>query len=90
MSDLDQRLADAVKKRNKLEAEAQRIAGRREAALNALQTVEKEISDRGLDPENLSDTVADLRTRYETAISELEQGVSDAHTALNPYLENNP
>ena len=87
MADLDQRLTEAVQKRNKLESEAQRVAGRREAAISALEAVEKEISERGLDPNTLSDTIEDLRTRYETAISELEQGIIDAHTALTPYLE---
>ena len=90
MSELDTRLAEAVEKRNQLEAESQRIAGRREAALNALQEVEKEISDRGLDPETLTTTVSDLREKYETAITELEQGIAAAHKELTPYLENNP
>ncbi len=90
MSDLDTRLAEAIEKRNQLEADAQRIAGRREAALNALQEVEKEISDRGLDPETLSTTVSDLQEKYEAAIKELEQGIEAAHTELTPYLETNP
>ena len=90
MTDLDERLSEAIRKRNKLESEAQRIAGRREAALGTLAGLEKEISDRGLDPSSLSDTVADLRSRYETAISELEQGIEKAQTALTPYLETTP
>jgi predicted nuclease with TOPRIM domain len=90
MSELDTRLAEAVEKRNQLEADVQRIAGRREAALNALQDVEKEIKERGLDPDTLADTVADLQKKYETAVSELEQGITAAHTDLTPYLENNP
>jgi len=90
MSELDTRLAEAVEKRNKLESEAQRIAGRREAALSALEDVEKEIKDRGLDPDTLADTVSELQTKYETAVSELEQGLAAAHKDLTPYLENNP
>ena len=84
--ELDKRLAEAVKKRNDLSAEAQRIAGRREAAINALSAVEQEIVDRGLDPETLSETVIELRQKYEAAIIEFEKGVEDAHTALSPYL----
>ena len=90
MSELDQRLAEAVQKRNKLEAEAQRIAGRREAARSALQEVEREISDKGLDPETLTSTVSELQEKYEAAILDFEKGVSDAQSALTPYLENSP
>ena len=89
-AELDTRLAEAIERRNQLESEAQRIAGRREAALSALEEVEKEISDRGLDPESLSTTVSDLKDKYETAIEELEKGITAAHKDLTPSLETNP
>jgi predicted nucleic acid-binding Zn-ribbon protein len=88
MSDnLDQRLQTAVQSRNKLESEIQRIIGRREAATKNLDDLETEIRDKGLDPDTLTDTVAELRTRYETAVGELEEGIQAAQIALAPYLE---
>lgn len=88
MSDnLDQRLQTAVQARNKLASEVQRVIGRREAASKNLEDLEGEIRDKGLDPDTLTDTVAELRTRYETAVGELEKGIQTAQTALAPYLE---
>ncbi len=87
MSDLDHRLQVAVENRNKLASDVQRIIGRREAAAKALADIEEEIREKGLDPDTLTDTVAELRDRYETSISELERGVQEAQTALTPYLE---
>lgn len=46
MSDLDARLTAAITLRNRLSAESQRIAGRKEAAEKALADVETEIRSK--------------------------------------------
>jgi len=85
--DLDERLAEAVKVRDQLKAEIQRIEGRREAALKTLNEVEEEIRDRNLDPDTLDATLAKLREAYEKAVLKFEVEVQQTQEALSPYLE---
>jgi predicted nuclease with TOPRIM domain len=87
-SDLDTRLKTAVEERDRLAAEAQRIAGKKEAAEQQLETVEKEIRAKNLDPDTLDETVSQLETAFETAVENLEQAVDAARTSLAPYMEN--
>ena len=87
--DLDSRLKAAVSKREKLAAEAQRIAGRKEAAEKSLESVEQEIRDKKLDPETLDATIEKLETALAEEVSKLEEGIEAAQEDLSPYLENN-
>jgi len=88
MSDLDQRLKDAVALRDRLSGEAQRIAGRKEAAEKALADVEAEIRSKNLDPDTLDDTLAKLTEAYEKAVVSFESDVEKAKESLSPYMEN--
>ena len=87
-SDLDQRLKDAVAERDRLSGEAQRIAGRKEAAERALAAVEKEIRAKNLDPDTLDQTLTTLTEAYEKAVESFEADVAKAKEALSPYMEN--
>lgn len=87
--DLDSRLKAAVSKREKLAAEAQRIAGRKEAAEKALEAVEQEIREKNLDPEDLDRTIEKLESALEAEVKKLEEGIAAAQADLSPYLENN-
>lgn len=85
--DLDARLKMAVAERDRLAAEAQRIAGRKEAAEKALSEVEKEIREKNLDPDTLDDTIQKLQDAYEKAVETFEREVQEARDALSPYME---
>ena len=85
--DLDERLAKAVEARDQLKADIQRIEGRKEAALKALNEVEEEIRGRNLDPAALDVTLAKLREAYEKAVLKFEAEVQQTQEALSPYLE---
>lgn len=85
--DLDARLEAAIAKRDRLASEAQRIAGRKEAAEKALATLESEIRGKNLDPDKLDETVSKLETAYEAAVEALENDVATAEKALAPFLE---
>jgi len=85
--ELDSRLNAAVAKRDRLAAEAQRIAGRKEAAEKALSDVEKEIREKNLDPDTLDETITKLQDAYQKAVETFESEVQEAATALAPYLE---
>jgi predicted nucleic acid-binding Zn-ribbon protein len=85
--DLDARLKAAVAERDRLAAEAQRIAGRKEAAEKALSEVEKEIREKNLDPDVLDETIQKLKDAYEKAVETFEREVQEARDALSPYME---
>ena len=88
MSDLDDRLNKALALRDRLAAESQRIAGRKEAAEKALAEVEDEIRSKNLDPSNLDSTLETLTDAYEKAVSSLEEDLATAQDALTPFMEN--
>jgi len=88
MSDLDDRLTAAITLRNRLSAESQRIAGRKEAAEKALAEVESEIRSKNLDPDSLDETLVKLTEAYEKAVEAFEADVEKAKESLSPYMEN--
>ena len=86
-ADLDDRLKEAVTERDRLAAEAQRLLGKKEAAQKALESVEKEIREKNLDPDSLDETIEQLEIAYESAIITLEEAVANARDSLSPYME---
>lgn len=88
MSDLDQRLTQAIQERDRLSSQAQRIEGRKQAASEALEAVRKEIREKNLDPDALDKTIETLTVAYEEAVDGFEKAVDKAKSQLTPYLEN--
>lgn len=87
MPDLDERLKKAVAERDRLSAEAQRIAGRKEAAEKALEALRSEIKAKKLDPDTLDETREALEAAFKQAVAKLESEVEAARVALEPYME---
>lgn len=87
MTDLDQRLKNAVAERDRLSTAAQRVLGRKEAAALNLKEVEKEIRAKNLDPDTLDETVAKFEKALKDEVVMIEAGVSKAQADLKPYLE---
>jgi predicted nucleic acid-binding Zn-ribbon protein len=85
--DLDSRLKTALAERDRLVADAQRIAGRKEAAEKNLAEVEEEIRKKNLDPETLDDTIKQLREAFATAVADFERDLEAAREALTPFME---
>jgi chromosome segregation ATPase len=86
-ADLDKRLETAVGERDRLAAEAQRIAGRKQAAEENLEGVRAEVRAKNLDPDTLDATIEQLETAYTAAVEKLEGEVATARSALAPYQE---
>lgn len=84
---LDDRLDEAIRRRDDAAAKKQRIEGRLEAAKTALEEVEAECREKGVDPENLDATIDKLAERYGAAVEQLEQEVEAAESALAPFLK---
>lgn len=88
MLDLDSRLAAAIKTRDRLAGEAQRIAGRKEASEKALADVEADIRSKNLDPSTLDATLTKLTSAYEQSVESFVADVAKAEEALSPFTEN--
>jgi len=86
-SDLDFRLKKAVAERDKLAADVQRIAGRKEAAENTLRGIREEIQSKNLDPDTLDETIKVLETAYAEAVEKFERDVNAAREAVSPYMK---
>lgn len=84
---MDERLKKAVAERDRLSAEAQRIAGRKEAAEKALEALRSEIKAKKLDPDTLDETREALEAAFKQAVAKLESEVEAARVALEPYME---
>jgi len=87
MEDLDQRLETAVKRRNTLESAVERLRGKLESARANLEAVEAECRAKKVEPDQIDDTITRLRSRYQELVEQLEQEVSDATKALEPFLK---
>jgi hypothetical protein len=85
MSDLDNRLKQALADRDRIESEINRIDAKREVAQKSLEAVINEIKSKGLDPENLDKTVQDLERAYVLEVEKLEAEVASAERAIAPY-----
>jgi DNA repair exonuclease SbcCD ATPase subunit len=84
--DLKSRLDEAVKKRDDLAAKHQRLLGRLEEAERTVEDLREKCRSKGIDPDKLDEVIAKLETALEKSVLELELKLSEAETALGPYL----
>lgn len=87
MDEVAQRLEKALKKRDSVIAEKQRIQGRLESAEQALSDVEAQIKQKKIDPEKIGAAIEKLQKSYETLVGKIEEEVAEAEEALAPYLK---
>ena len=85
MSELEERLDRAVKKRDQLKEIVQRAKGRLDSARESVTKIEADVRECGIEPDQLGATITALEGRLETAVKELEQQLQEADTALAPY-----
>lgn len=81
------RLNELVKKRDAVNAQIERVKGRRDAALQAREALEEKCRQKNVDPDKLDETIEGLKARYEQMLSQAEQDVNEAEENLAPYLE---
>ena len=79
------RLDQATDRRDRIRASVERIRGHLEAAEAEVSSVEEESRKRGVEPELLDDTIAQLTGRYERALDDLEGRLDVAEDALKPF-----
>jgi len=89
MSDLDQELEEALKRRKTVAAEIERLKGRQEQAAASLKALEDECRGKKIDPAKIDETLTQLEERYSTIVEELKRDTEEAEKALAPYIGGN-
>jgi chromosome segregation ATPase len=87
MDDLDRRLEKALERRSELAASIQKIEGKLEAATATLARLEEECRSKGVEPDQLDETIEKLEERQQQMVETIEQEIQGAEEALRPFVE---
>jgi len=85
-SSYDQRLDAAIKRRNHLSREIERLHGRKEEAERNLRAVDDECRAKKFEPDQIDQVIEQLEQRYHAQVALLEQQIAEAEKQLSPYL----
>jgi septal ring factor EnvC (AmiA/AmiB activator) len=85
--DRRQRLDALIKRRDGSKDNASRVKGRLDGAQKELAAVEAECHEKKVPPEQLESAIAQLTTRFDTTVGQLEQQMGETESRLAPYLE---
>lgn len=80
-----QRLDEAIRRRDAAQRTVQRLQGRLAAAQDDVKAIEKECTERGVAPDKLDGAIAQLERRYEAAITVFESEVTLVEGKLAPF-----
>ncbi len=86
MDDLKQRLDDAITRRDTSVSNRDRVQGRLDAARKAVETVEQEIRERGVEPEKLDSTIEAVQNKAAGLVADLEARIATTEKALEPFV----
>ena len=85
-TDPKQRLDEAIRKRDTLKDNVQRIQGRLDSARAELKGVEEECRAKGVDPTQLNAAIQALEARFDVALTEIETRIAGAEAQVAPFL----
>lgn len=83
---LDQRYAEALRRRTDLSAQIERIRGKKEAAEANLKAAEDACRSRKVDPDNIDEVIGKLETKYEQLVQSLEADLDQLEEQIAPFL----
>jgi len=83
----EDRLNKAIKLRETLSSDLQRMLGKKQAAEQSLLKVEQEIRDANLDPNTLQETLTKLQQALEQTLSEFEAQLNLVQDKMSLYTE---
>lgn len=86
-SDQKARIMGLIQRRDKLQANVQRIQGRLDSAKADLVAAEDECRTRKVDPAKIDDVIAQLSTKLKTETEALEAKIATAETKILPFLK---
>lgn len=88
MSDALKQILDvAIRRRDKVSGDVQRVKGRLESAQASLQEVVDECQARNIDPKTLGSKVSRVRTELTASIQTVNEKIAAAEKKLAPFLQ---
>jgi predicted HicB family RNase H-like nuclease len=81
------RFQEAIRRRDKVKAQVQRIQGKLEAAVSSKEDIDAECRKRGVEPEKLGKAIRKLEKKYEADLATFEASVEQAEDQIAPFLE---
>jgi predicted nucleic acid-binding Zn-ribbon protein len=85
MKSPEEQVVELGRRRAQLSSEVERIKGRREAALKALEAVRQKCTDKGIDPEKLSEVIAEKEEAFRKGVEDLRKRLDVANEALSAF-----
>jgi len=85
MEEVHQKLVELLKRRNTIVAEIQRHEGVLDAAKKRLESLDAECRQKGINPNQLDETIQKLSETYTQLVSTLEETVLEAESALASF-----
>lgn len=83
---MDEQIQQLLKRRDELAAQISRIEGRKEQAQTTLEQIRQECKERGVDPDQLDETIEKLELRLAEGVKELEDKIRHAEKQLSKYV----
>ena len=80
-------LDDLVKRRDLLAATKNRLLGKLDSAKADVKAVEDECTKRGIPPDKLDITIAELNKRLDSSVTDLARRISEAEVQIKPFSE---
>ena len=87
MDDNKKKFDDLLKRRDTVQAKAERAKGRLDGARKELEAVVEECRKKGVAPEQLSEAIQKLQGKFDALAADVAQRVERAEKAIAPYLE---
>lgn len=75
-------LEQLVSKKSDLEKRRERLLGKMEAARSSLADLDRKLSERGINPENLDSEIMQLKAKRDTLLTQLASSLEEAETIL--------
>lgn len=76
-----------IQRRDRLQANVQRVKGRLDSARSELAASEEDCRNRKVDPSNLDDIITKLEARLATETANFESKLTAAEAKVAPYLK---
>lgn len=83
--DLKSRLDAAIRKRDQLAGQIQRVTGRLEEAERAREALREECRAKNIDPDKLDEAITKLGQVLESSLANFESKLDEATKAMEPF-----
>lgn len=87
-TDLKARLDSAIKRRDQLSLQIQRVMGRLEESERSREVLREECRSKNIDPDKIDEAIAKIRGALESSLVQFESKLDEASKAMEPFTGN--